>query len=45
MFVGWVIVATAPELCQKMWLLSEKEDERKFCLCSGIYAYFSYNAK
>ena len=39
-FVGVVIVATAPELCQNKIFFPEKEDERIFCLCSGIYAYF-----
>ena len=29
-FVGWVIVATATELCQKCDF-PEKEDERNFC--------------
>ena len=26
---------------KKMCFLPEKEDKRKFCLCSGTYAYFS----
>ena len=30
-FVGRVIVATAPELCQKCDFFPEKEDERNFC--------------
>ena len=38
----WVIVATAPELCQKCDFFLKKEDERNFC--SGIYAYFRWNA-
>ena len=38
-YVGWGIVAQAPELYQKM-IFPEKDDERMFCLCSGIYAYF-----
>ena len=40
-FVVWVIDATVPELCQKMWFFPEKEDKRKFCLCSRIYDYMS----
>ena len=30
MYVGWVIVATGPELCQKGDFFPEKEDERNF---------------
>ena len=35
-----MVVATAPELCPNCDFFPEKEDERNFCLCSGINAYF-----
>ena len=43
-FVGGVIVATAPELCQNV-IFPLKEDVRNFCLCSGIMLtfYHSFN--
>ena len=34
------IIDTAPGLCQKGFF-PIKEDERHFCLCFGIYAYFN----
>ena len=41
--MGWVIVDTAPELCQKSYFFAEKEDERNLYLCSGIYAIVNCN--
>ena len=29
----------------KTFIFREKDDERYFCLCSGIYANFSFNVK
>ena len=40
-----MIVATAPELCQKIRCLPEEEDQRNVFVCSGICAYFSSNAR
>ena len=39
-FVGWVIGAAAPELCQKCDFFLKKRI--KECLCSGIYAFILY---
>ena len=36
MYLSCTIVDTAPELCQKVIMFSEKEDERH--LCSGMHA-------